>query len=60
MSHQTLADSPTAWFAVLERAIRAGNRELEEHARSQLARLGVDVEFRLPLLTIRRQQGGAN
>lgn len=38
-------DVPTAWFAVLERAIADGDREREREARSNLARLGVRVRF---------------
>lgn len=36
-------DSPAAWFAALERAIRTGDAALEERARRELRRLGVDV-----------------
>lgn len=38
-----LSDSPTAWFCVMEAAIRRGNREAELQARRELARLGVLV-----------------
>lgn len=38
-------DCPTAWFAVLERAINTGNLELAAKAQRQLRRLGVTVEF---------------
>ena len=37
------AQSPTAWFLMLERAIRGRDRGLEEVARRELARLGVSV-----------------
>ena len=38
-------DSPTAWFAVLERARLTRDHGLAERARQQLARLGVAVTF---------------
>jgi hypothetical protein len=40
-----LRDSPTAWFALLERAKRTGDRELADRARRELERLGVHVTF---------------
>lgn len=42
-----LADSPTAWFALLERAKRTGDVELALRAQEHLRRLGVKVEFQL-------------
>jgi len=38
-------DSPTAWFAALERARNTGNRNLLALARRNLTRLGVHVVF---------------
>jgi len=38
-------NSPTAWFAVLERARLTGDSSLERRAVAQLARLGVTVHF---------------
>ncbi len=37
--------SPTAWFAVLERARLTGDKSLERRAMVQLKRLGVSVRF---------------
>lgn len=37
--------SPTAWFAVLERARLTGDKSLERRAIAQLRRLGVSVRF---------------
>ena len=42
---EPLPDSPTAWFAVLERAVRTGDAKLERRARQELARLGVSVSL---------------
>jgi hypothetical protein len=42
-------DSPTAWFAVLERARRTGDTDLQRLAESHLHRLGVCVEFTRPI-----------
>ncbi len=39
-------ESPTAWFAVLERGLRTGDTELVERAVRRLEQLGVRVEFR--------------
>jgi hypothetical protein len=38
-------NSPTAWFAVLERARLTGDKALERRAVAQLKRLGVSVQF---------------
>lgn len=38
-------DSPTAWFAVLERARRTEDYELAARAKRELDRLGVSVKF---------------
>jgi|GEM_PF-2797354 len=38
-------DSPTAWFAALERARLTCDRALEAKAHEQLRRLGVHVAF---------------
>jgi|LSQX01.3.fsa_nt_gb hypothetical protein len=38
-------DCATAWFAVLERARIDGDRQREDQARRELARLGVRVEW---------------
>lgn len=40
-----LTDSPTAWFALLERAKRTGDVDLALKAQEQLRQLGVKVEF---------------
>lgn len=51
MSAQTsrqAIDSPTAWFAALERARLSGDTRLERLAIRQLERLGVSVTFRPP------------
>ncbi len=49
MSQQTVEDvatnSPTAWFAVLERARIDRNQSLEQRALRHLRRLGVSVTF---------------
>ena len=42
-SHEAATDSPTAWFAALERAIRTGNLQLARRCESELRRLGVEV-----------------
>lgn len=39
------ADSPTAWFAVLERALLIGDYDLASQAQRELERLGVVVKF---------------
>jgi len=39
------ADSPTAWFAVLEAARRRGDHARAKRADDELRRLGVRVEF---------------
>ena len=44
-AEQDAEDSPIAWFAALERAIRTGNSRLESRARRELARIGVSVNF---------------
>jgi hypothetical protein len=41
----TAADSPTAWFAVLERARLTEDYELAAKAQAELERLGVKVRF---------------
>ncbi len=41
-------DSPTAWFAVLERARRTNDAELARRAQRELRRLAVVVMFLLP------------
>lgn len=41
----TPSDSPTAWFAVLERARMTDDYRLAAEAVAQLARLGVTVRF---------------
>jgi hypothetical protein len=38
-------NSPTAWFAVLERARLTGDKVLERRAVAHLKRLGVSVQF---------------
>lgn len=48
-ARQEAADSPTVWFAVLERARLANDAALVEEAQHSLLRLGVTVTFdRLP------------
>lgn len=54
MAHPTVQthksiDSPTAWFAVLERALRTGDSDLAARAKRELERLGVTVSFDRPL-----------
>ncbi len=39
------ADSPTAWFAVLERALRTNDFPLAQEAKARLAALGVVVRL---------------
>ena len=41
-------DSPTAWFAMLERARLIDNYEMASRAQSELKRLGVVVKFVRP------------
>jgi hypothetical protein len=41
----TATDSPTAWFAVLERARLTDDYELAAKAQAELERLGVRVKF---------------
>jgi len=43
-----IQESPTVWFAVLERAIRDGDYDLAKQAKHELERLGIDVAFRFP------------
>lgn len=38
-------DSPTVWFAVLERAIRTRDIKLARDAEAELHRLGIAVSF---------------
>lgn len=45
MSNAEAKDSPTAWFVLLERARRTGDKALERKAIAELKRLGVNVEF---------------
>ncbi len=40
-----VTESPTAWFAVLERARMAGDYALAERATKELHRLGVEITF---------------
>jgi hypothetical protein len=40
---QSWKECPTAWFAVLERAIADGDRQKEESAKRELQRLGYCV-----------------
>ncbi|MDM8008610.1 MAG: hypothetical protein QUV05_20925 [Phycisphaerae bacterium] len=40
------AESPTAWFAVLERALDTCDYQLAAKAQHELHRLGIDVRFR--------------
>ena len=40
-----VTDSPTAWFAVLDRARAEGDFALAERAQRELERLGVRVKF---------------
>lgn len=40
-------ESPTAWFAVLERAKLTHDHGLAVHAQQELHRLGVSVSFRM-------------
>ena len=47
-SHDDTIDSPTAWFAVLDRARRIENYDLAARAKRELDRLGVTVRFRQP------------
>jgi hypothetical protein len=49
LPEQPWQNSPTAWFAALERSLMTSDRKLEERAREELRRLGVSVVFeRLP------------
>jgi hypothetical protein len=41
-------DSPTAWFAALESALRRGDIDAATEARRELSRLGVTVRYRRP------------
>lgn len=43
---QEAADSPVAWFAVLERAKQTGNFAKAARAVQELTRLGVSVKYR--------------
>ncbi len=47
-SPNSALESPTAWFACLERARLTDNYELAARAQWQLERLGVIVVFRRP------------
>ena len=40
---QTLSNSPTVWFATLERALRVGDFVLAAQAQAELRDLGVEV-----------------
>jgi hypothetical protein len=51
------ADSPTAWFAVLERARRTNDYALAAQAQRELVRLGVVVKF--PAMPSRKGGGDA-
>jgi hypothetical protein len=57
MSAANLKDSPTAWFALLESAKRAGDADLERKAIAELARLGIRVAFDKPLGRTRSAKG---
>jgi len=50
------ADSPVAWFVVLERARQDSNFELAAKAKQELDRLGVSVKYR-GLAVHRRERG---
>lgn len=45
---EVATDSPTAWFSVLERALRTEDYELAARAKRELGRLGVEVSFKGP------------
>lgn len=50
-------DCPTAWFSVLESALRAGDYERAAAAQRELKRLGVKVKF--PASAVKPQKKGA-
>jgi hypothetical protein len=57
--HEALADaaeSPTAWFVVLERARHVGDFEKAAEAQRQLKRLGVIVRFESARKAVRRDR----
>ena len=58
ISNNKYADSPVAWFAVLERARQDSNFQLAAKATQELVRLGVIVKYRR--LAAFRRQGGHN
>lgn len=53
-------DVPAAWFAMLERAVAAGDRDREREARRNLARFGVRVTFGQPVEPAPRIVRGSN
>jgi hypothetical protein len=53
-------DSPTVWFALLERAIRANDTELRLRAETKLRELGVSVSFSRPATRPRHKQEGTH
>lgn len=48
LKRQRPIDSPTAWFAALERARHVGDTRLATRATWELRRLGVEIHFRHP------------
>ena len=58
ISNNKYADSPVAWFVVLERARQDSNFQLAAKATQELGRLGVIVKYRR--LAALRLQGGQN
>lgn len=56
INKECYADSPVAWFVVLERARHDRDFELAAKAKQELIRLGVSVKYKK--LALRRRQGG--
>lgn len=46
MDHYEFSDSPLAWFAALEAALRANDFRAAARARAELSRLGIEVRYR--------------
>jgi hypothetical protein len=55
MTPKKVADSPSAWFAVLERSVRTNDRRLFDEAERNLRELGVKVTITWPAFE-RRQE----
>jgi hypothetical protein len=59
MASEKQSESPAAWFAALERAIRTGNFGLARRCEDELKKLGVEVSIRPSMLINLQHSEGA-